>query len=234
MISPYDPGEIAEWDPAHASLWRTIRIHFNDGLISAAGILQGLTAAGATGQEAFIAGLATTLVGGLLFAGGEYNEAAGDLAGQRAIVEAERRRLALTPDEEFEELVGIYVAKGLSPGLAREVAAELSEKDALAAQLDAEYGIPADAQPVSPLAQGIRFGLAYMAGSLLPLLLLLISERAARETVVFVLVAVSLTASAILGARSDRASPAMAVTRTLAIGLGSVLISFLAGSLLSF
>jgi VIT1/CCC1 family predicted Fe2+/Mn2+ transporter len=229
-----DPSDLADWDLASASLWRTTRIHFNDGLISAAGILQGLTVAGATGREALIAGLATTVVGGLLFAGGEYNEAAGELAGQRAVVEAERRRLALTPEDEFEELVDIYEGKGLSPGLARQVATELWAKDALAAQLDAEYGIPADAPPVSPLALGVRFGLAFMAGSLLPMLLLLISERAARETVVFVLVAVSLGASAVLGARSDRANPMLAVARTLGIGLGSVLISFLAGSFLSF
>jgi VIT1/CCC1 family predicted Fe2+/Mn2+ transporter len=225
---------VEDWDHEHGARWRAFRVHLNDGLISAAGILQGLTSAGATGREAFIAGLATTIVGGLLVIGAEFNEAAGDAASQRAIVEAERRRLEFSPEEEFEELVGIYRAKGLSERLAREVAAELSVKDALAAQLDAEYGLAASSPPVSPIGTGLRFGAAFMIGCLLPQLLVLIHERVTREAVVFVVVGIALTVSATLGARSDRTSALLGVSRTLAIGLGSMLISLIAGSLVSF
>lgn len=225
---------IDDWDHAASAQWRQIRVHLNDGLISAAGILQGLTAAGATGYEAFIAGLATMVVGGVLVIGAEYNEAAGDAESQRAIVEAERRRLELSPEEEFEELVTIYQAKGLSETLARQVATELSEKDALAAQLDAEYGIPPGGPSISPRMIGLQYGAAFMIGSVLPLLLLLISERLTREIVVFMVVGIALSVSATLGARSDRTHPGFAVVRTLAIGLGSMLISLIAGSLLSF
>lgn len=224
---------IEDWDFDRSARWRARRVHFNDGLISAAGILQGLTSAGATGREAFIAGVATTIIGGLLVIGAEFNEAAGDLASQQAIVEAERRRLELSPAEEFEELVTIYQNKGLSEELARQVATELSAKDALAAQLDAEYGIP-PTPTTSPISIGLQFGTAFVLGSLLPLVLILINERAARETVVFVVVGVALAASAIMGARSDRTSAGMAVARTLAIGLSSMLISLIAGSLVSF
>ena len=186
MASRQDPSDLADWDLARASLWRTTRMHFNDGLISAAGILQGLTVAGATGREALIAGLATTVVGGLLFAGGEYNEAAGELAGQRAVVEAERRRLALTPEDEFEELVDpSTVHKGHpSPGLARQVATELSTQGCVGRpSWTPNTGFRAStAPPISPSRPwGSSSVLAFMVGSLLPLLLLVISERAARE-----------------------------------------------------
>jgi VIT1/CCC1 family predicted Fe2+/Mn2+ transporter len=227
-------GGVDDWDEERSAQWRALRVHLNDGIISAAGIMQGLTSAGATGAEAFIAGLATTIIGSLLVGGAEYNEAAADLASQHAIVEAEKRRLELNPDEEFEELVGIYRAKGLSETMARQVAEELSAKDALAAQLDAEYGIAPTTLAASPGWIGLRHGAAFMIGSLLPLALLLISERLTREIVVFITVGIALGVSAVLGARSDRTSVGAAVTRTLAIGLGSMLISLLAGSLLSF
>ena len=228
------PSRIEDWDLASSAQWRSIRVHLNDGLISAAGIIQGLTSAGATGGEALIAGVATTIVGGIVVMGAEYNEAAGDAASHRAIVEAERHRLELSPAEEFEELVTIYRNKGLSEPVARQVATELSAKDALAAQLDAEYGIPSLEPSISPGRLGFQFGGAFMVGSLLPLLLLVISERLTREIVVFLVVGIALTVSAILGARSDRTNPGFAVARTLAIGLGSMLISLIAGSLLSF
>lgn len=226
-------SRIEDWDLDRSARWRARRVHFNDGLISAAGILQGLTSAGATGREAFIAGVAATIVGGLLVIGAEFNEAAGDLASQQAIVEAERRRLELSPEEELEELASIYQSKGLSADLAHQVAAELSAKDALAAQLDAEYGIPPS--PVTPpIHIGLQFGAAYIVGSLLPLVLILIGERAARETVVFLVVGAALAASAVMGARSDRTNAAAAMARTLAIGLTTMLISLIAGSFLSF
>jgi VIT1/CCC1 family predicted Fe2+/Mn2+ transporter len=227
-------GAVEDWDLAHGAKWRILRVHFNDGLISAAGILQGLTSAGATGYEAFVAGLATTVIGGMIVLGAEYNEAAGDVASERAIVEAERRRLELTPQEEFDELVQIYQRKGLSPALAEAVARELSERDALGAQLDAEYGISGQPPLMSPWGMGLRFGAAFVIGALVPLILLLISERLTREIVVFLVVGLTLTFSAVTGARSDRTSAWAAVARTLAIGLGSMVVSLVAGSLLSF
>ena len=148
-------------------------------------------------------------------------------------MEAERRRLALTPEDEFEELVDIYAGKGLSPGLARQVATELWAKDALAAQLDAEYGIPADAPPVSPLALGVQIR-ARLHGRLAAAAAAAADQRAGcTRDVVFLLVGIALAKRRSRRAFGPRQSR-FAVARTLAIGLGSMLISLLAGSLLSF
>jgi hypothetical protein len=51
-----------------------------------------------------------------------------------ALLEAERASIETDQAGEFEELVGIYEAKGLNPGLARQVAEALTELDPVAAQ----------------------------------------------------------------------------------------------------
>ena len=148
------PPDEADWDPSTSAHRRMLRIHANDGLIAAAGIIQGLNSAGATGAEALVAAIATMIVGGLLVFGAEYGEAASERDSQLAIVAAERMRLEMSPQDEFDELVGIYRAKGLSERLAHDVAQELSDKDALAAQLDAEYGIGELGDIVRPVHAG--------------------------------------------------------------------------------
>ena len=232
MVRP-NPGA-DDWDYVSGARWRQLRVHLNDGLITAAGILQALTSAGATGLEALIAAIATTIVGTLLVLGAEYGEAAGDAASQRAIIAAERRRLEMSPDEEFEELVGIYRAKGLTDGLARQVTEELFARDALAAQLDAEYGIVPTGPRTSPWRMSSSYAAAFAVGSVLPMILVAIAPRVVREVATFVIIAVALVISAALGARSDRTNAVAAVLRTLALGLFSMGISLGAGLLLSF
>src|SRR6478735_3450268 len=196
------PPDDRDWDPSTSAHRRMLRIHANDGLIAAAGIIQGLNSAGATGAEALVA--------------------------------AERRRLEMSPQDEFDELVGIYRAKGLSSRVAHEVAQELSDKDALAAQLDAEYGIREWGDIVRPVRVGSWCAAAFVIGSAIPVPFLTIVPLLAREVALFVIVAVALTASAVIGARSDRTDPMQAVLRTLGIGLGTMVVSLVAGSLVSF
>jgi VIT1/CCC1 family predicted Fe2+/Mn2+ transporter len=223
-----------EWDPTDRAHWRMLRVHGNDGLIAAAGIAQGLSSAGATGLEALVAAIATTVVGGLVVFGAEYGEAAGDRDSQLAIIAAERRRLEASPEQEFAELVDLYRAKGLSAELAVRVATELSEKDALAAQLDAEYGISAIGDLIRPGRVARWYAGAFVVGSLVPVPFLAIIPVLLREMVLALVVILALSASAILGARADYTDATRALTRTLAIGVGSMAISLIAGSLLSF
>jgi vacuolar iron transporter family protein len=221
-----------DWDQEGQSRWRMVRVHLNDGVIASAGVVLGLTSAEADTSDTLIAAVATTVIGGLIILGAEYNEAAGERDSQFAIIEAERLRLAMSPDEEFEELVGIYQRKGLSPATARQVARELSDRDALGAQLDAEYGIDHLDEVVPPLRIGLISAAAFAVGALLPFLLVLLTPLAVwREVTVFVVAGLALTASAIIGARSDHTNPVAAVARTLAIGLGTMGISIAAGEL---
>jgi len=74
-------------------------------------------------------------------AAGEYVSVSSQADTERADLARERRELATTPDLERAELAGIYVARGLTPELAGQVADQLMAHDALAAHARDELGM---------------------------------------------------------------------------------------------
>ncbi len=90
-----------------------------------------------------ITGLAGLAAGAFSMAAGEYTS----VASQRELVEAEldveRRELRRHPQDEEDELAALYVARGVEPELARQVARQLSEDPEQALEIHAreELGI---------------------------------------------------------------------------------------------
>ncbi|WP_159096565.1 VIT1/CCC1 transporter family protein [Miniimonas sp. S16] len=160
LLAPRGSAETGEWDTEGDALRRELTSHANDGVISSAAILQGLLSAGATGREAVIGVAALMTVGVLTSAGTAFGETSAERRSQLAIVADEQRRLALAPEEELEELVEHYRAKGLSEELSRAVAQELHAKDALAAQLDSEFDLDAPATAWWPVRMAAYAGVA--------------------------------------------------------------------------
>ena len=147
----------------------------NDGIIATAGIVEGFVGAGARGSTIVIAAFAAMVSGGIALGGAKYSEEAAERDAERALVEEERRQLAMLPDEELAELAEHYRRRGLSPELAAQVAEELSAHDALAAHVVAEHGIDLAAPRPGPVivAAGIGRGLRDRRGGAT-------AERAAR------------------------------------------------------
>ncbi|MDQ2850971.1 MAG: VIT family protein, partial [Actinomycetota bacterium] len=113
----------------------------NDGIVSVAGIVVGVAGATAKSGPIFTAGLAGLVAGAVSMALGEYVSVSTQRDSETAMLAKERRELSETPEEELRELTAIYQAKGLSAHTAQQVATELTERDALAAHLDAELGM---------------------------------------------------------------------------------------------
>ncbi|MCW0214439.1 MAG: VIT1/CCC1 transporter family protein [Pseudonocardia sp.] len=203
----------------------------NDGIIASAGIVEGLIGAGASTTILHVASLAAMIGGGLAMGGMRYAEAADERDAQQATLEAERRRLDLTPAEEEVELAELYEAKGLSPQLARAVAAELSARDALAAHAEAEYGISLRERPATPWVTAVTAGLAFVLGAGVPLLVVLLAPPAWRGavTILAVVLALSLTALVIAALGGTRISRTL--FRTVSIGVGTMVLTYLGGSL---
>jgi vacuolar iron transporter family protein len=204
----------------------------NDGIIASAGIVEGLLGAGAGSRILLVASLAAMAGGGLALGGMRYAETADERDARQAVLEAERRRIDLAPAEEETELAGLYRDRGLSPQLARAVAAELSAGDALAAHAEAEYGLSTRDHPPAPWTVAVVAGLGFALGAGVPLLVVLLAAPAWRSvvTVVAVVAALSLTALAI--ASVSGTSVARTVLRTVSIGLLTMLVTFVGGSLL--
>lgn len=127
---------------------------------------------------------------------------------------------------------GYYVDKGLSEELAREVAEQLNAVDPLAAQLQTEYGIDEIPPARAPILTGISAGLSFAVGASIPLLITTLAPISLDAIAVLIAVVVSLTLTSIIAAKSSYMSAPRTIVRSLIVGLGTMGISFLAGSVL--
>jgi vacuolar iron transporter family protein len=116
----------------------------NDGLLSTASLMLGVSAANATRQSVLTAGFAALVAGSLSMAVGEYSSVSSQRDTEHADLAKERHELLHTPEAEQAELAAIYRQRGLSRALADQVAAELSAGDALAHHAREELGIDPD------------------------------------------------------------------------------------------
>lgn len=203
----------------------------NDGIVSVAAIVVGV--AGVTTQIApiVVAGLAALIGGAVSMALGEYVSVSSQADSELALIEKERRELAESPEEELEELAGIYRAKGLSAATARRVAEELTAHDALGAHLSAELGIDQH-DVVSPWHAALASAVSFLSGGVLPLLAMLLSPDALRVPVTFVVVVVALGGTGWLGAWIGGASGRRAATRTVVGGVIALAATYGIGRLL--
>lgn len=166
----------------------------NDGIVSTAGIVLGVAGATATRSAILTAGIAGLAAGAMSMAVGEYVSVSSQRDTEKALLDKERAELRDTPDEELEELTGMYAAKGLSYDLAAEVALQLTAVDALAAHAEVELGINPD-NLTSPWHAAFASMVAFTLGALLPLIAITVPPRALRVpvTVAAVLVALAVT-----------------------------------------
>ena len=134
---------------------------------------------------------------------------------QAAQLVAERAQLEAAPDVELDELAGLYVSRGLSPGLARQVAVELTAHDALAAHAEAEHGIT-EASRIAPLRDALAASGAFAAGVVLPWLAIVLIPGPSRAPVTFVVVLAALALTGWVSARIWQVRPVLPMLRTAA------------------
>lgn len=146
----------------------------NDGIVSVAGVVVGVAAASPGNVLAIAtAGIAALVAGAFSMAGGEYVSVSTQRDTEKAMIAKEVRELKEQPAAELAELTGLYRRRGLSAGLARQVAEELTAHDALAAHAEVELGIdPEDL--TNPWHAALSSFIAFTIGALIPLVMILL------------------------------------------------------------
>lgn len=204
----------------------------NDGIIATAGLLEGFAGAGAGDQALLTAASAMIVAGSLGLGGAKWAEEAGELDAQRRIIAEAAAELERSPESEVAELATYWEGKGLEPATARQVAEQLSARDALAAQLEYEHDIDEPTPGWQPAWAGITSGLAFLLGSLVPLLITIFVPVQLEVWAILLAVTLSLVLTSWLGARTGHMSVRRTIARTLLVGVGTMAISYLAGLLL--
>ena len=142
----------------------------NDGLVSNLSLIAGVAGADVTGATILLTGLAGLVAGACSMAMGEWLSmtSSRELAQRQIAIEADE--LAHIPEEEKEEMVLIYQAKGLDEAAARALAERLmADKDtALDTLVREELGIdPEELGGSAWTAAGVSFAL-FAAGAIFP------------------------------------------------------------------
>jgi len=142
-----------------------------DGLVSNFALVAGLAGGSASSELIVLAGLAGLAAGAFSMAAGEYTSVASQSELARAEIEVERRELARRPRSEQAELAHVYMARGLDPALAREVARQLHRdpEQALRVHAREELGVDLLTLPSPLLAAGSSFG-SFAVGAIVPVL----------------------------------------------------------------
>lgn len=190
----------------------------NDGLLSTASLVMGVAAASPTPGAVLLAGIAGLTAGALSMAAGEFVSVSSQADLEIAEIARETAELATMPEAELAELAAIYRARGLPHELAREIARELTAKDALGAHLRDELGIT-EVSTARPLQAALASAASFALGGLPPILIALLAPAGVVLVAVGGATALGLTLLGWLAAWAGGAPAARSIARVLLWGL---------------
>ncbi len=197
----------------------------NDGITSTAGLVVGVAAATTSVTALALAGLSGLVAGSLSMGGGEFTSVRAQRDSQEALLRTQRDELESIPEEELDELAHLYMERGLSLRLAREVAAELTARDALAAHAEAELGIDLG-DLVNPWEAASASALSYLVGGLVSLLAILLPPAGIRIGVCVAAVLVGLALTGFLASRIGSAPARRGTLRNLLVGAVTMAVTY--------
>jgi VIT1/CCC1 family predicted Fe2+/Mn2+ transporter len=185
----------------------------NDGILSTASLVLGVAAAHATHSNVMVAGVAGLVAGAMSMAAGEYVSVHSQSDTEQADLKLERKELRTDNEGEHKELEAIYVARGLEPRLAKQVAEQLMAHNALGAHARDELGISATLK-ARPIQAALASAGSFAVGAALPLVVTSIVPVARLIPLVS---GTSLLFLALLGGLAARAGGAGVTTGALRV-----------------
>ena len=211
---------------AHIGWLRAAVLGANDGLISTASLVVGVAASEAGRGAVLVAGVAGLVAGAMSMAAGEYVSVSSQADTERADLARERRELADDPDAEHAELAAIYVARGLTPALAAQVATQLTAKDALGAHARDELGL-SEITAARPLQAALASAGTFAIGAVLPVVVAVLAppdsvSRLVTGSALVLLAALGAIAARIGGAPMLRGAIRVASWSALAMGASAL------------
>jgi VIT1/CCC1 family predicted Fe2+/Mn2+ transporter len=185
----------------------------NDGILSTSSLVLGVAAAHATHSNVLVAGVAGLVAGAMSMAAGEYVSVHSQADTEQAEVELERAELQADDKGEHTELMALYVARGLDPSLAKQVAQQLMAHDALGAHARDELGISENFR-ARPIQAAFASAGSFAVGAAMPLV---VTAMAPAARLILLVSGTSLVFLALLGGLAARAGGAAVTTGALRV-----------------
>jgi VIT1/CCC1 family predicted Fe2+/Mn2+ transporter len=185
----------------------------NDGILSTSSLVLGVAAAHATHSNIVVAGVAGLVAGAMSMAAGEYVSVHSQADTEEAELNLERAELRADDKGEHKELMAIYVARGLEPALANQVAKQLMAHDALGAHARDELGI-SETFRARPIQAALASAGSFAVGAAMPLL---VTVTAPPASLIPLVSATSLVFLALLGGLAARVGGARMVSGAIRV-----------------
>ena len=185
----------------------------NDGVLSTASVIVGVVAANPGARAVLLSGVAALVAGAMSMAAGEYVSVSSQADTEAADLAREAAEQKADPRGETRELAAIYVKRGLTADLAKEVATALMAQDPLEAHALDELGIT-EVSTANPVQAALASAASFFAGGIWPLLVVVLAPKA---ILIYAVVAVALVVLAVLGAAGARTGGAKLLPATIRV-----------------
>jgi VIT1/CCC1 family predicted Fe2+/Mn2+ transporter len=214
---------------------RAATLGANDGIISTSSLVVGVASAQTAHSGVLLAAVAGLAAGALAMAAGEYVSVSSQADSEKADLSRESREQAAAPEAELAELAGIYVARGVSPDLAVQVADQLMARDAVGAHARDELGIE-ERTRARPIQAAMASAASFASGAAVPTVLVALLPHGALTlgvvgTTLVVLLVLGATAARLGGASLTRGALRVAFWGAVAMGF-TALVGRLVGAVL--
>lgn len=212
----------------HLNKLRASVLGANDGIVSTAGLVLGVSGAFASKESILVAGVAGLVSGAISMAAGEFVSVSSQRDSERAFLTMSRRHIEQAHTSMTDELVELYIARGFSKETAKLAASDIAKKNGVEKEIEKEIGIDSS-DITNPWAAAIASALAFTTGSVIPLLAIAFSSDALRLPITALAVLISLILTGTLSARAGQANKTRAALRVVVWGVGAMAIMYAIG-----
>ncbi len=202
----------------------------NDGLLSVASLMVGVSGASFERSQLLLTGVAGIVAGAMSMAAGEYVSVSSQADSEAADLAREQRELDDHPEHEQRELAAIYIMRGLPKALAVDVAEALMAHDKLEAHARDELGIT-EHSTARPVQAALASAASFVTGGLAPLLAVLLAPTASSLPIIVIVTIIALAVLGVAGAKAGGAPQLPAAVRVVIWGSLAMAIAFAAGKL---
>jgi VIT1/CCC1 family predicted Fe2+/Mn2+ transporter len=214
----------------HISWLRAAVLGANDGIVSTASLILGVAAAGGSQDAILVAGVAGLVAGAMSMAAGEYVSVHSQADTEKADIKKETDELRDDPAGELRELTAIYVHRGLSEDLAKQVAVQLTAYDALGSHARDELGINPNFS-ARPIQAALSSAASFAVGAVMPIAVAWLMPADRMIPAVAASTAVFLALLGGVAAQTGGAPVIKGAVRVLFWGLLAMAATYLVGSL---
>ena len=200
----------------------------NDGIISIAGVVIGVASATSNIWFILISALSAIFAGAFSMAGGEYVSVSTQKDTEEEAVAKEQALLDRSPESARESLYQTFLSQGDCETEAEVKVNQAFSKNPIKVLVEEKYGVDME-EITNPWHAAVSSFLSFSVGSLPPTLAILLFPDPYRIPITAVAVALTLILTGYVSAKLGKAPVKQAMLRNLAVGLLTMLVTYVVG-----